>query len=105
MKRFFITAAAIVLAVTASAQSAHELILSDSSYALGVYRLYPTEFKEQGIRSKLILQVHDEIIVDLVPTEREVVERIVREQMEGATKLSIPLVVDIGVGKNWLEAH
>lgn len=68
---------------------------------VGVYRA----FKEQGIRSKLILQVHDEIIVDLVPTEREVVERIVREQMEGAAKLSIPLVVDIGVGKNWLEAH
>lgn len=68
---------------------------------VGVYRA----FKEQGIRSKLILQVHDEIVVDLVPTEREVVESIVREQMEGAAKLSIPLVVDIGVGKNWLEAH
>lgn len=68
---------------------------------VGVYRA----FKEQGIRSKLILQVHDEIVVDLVPTEREAVERIVREQMEGAAKLSIPLVVDIGIGKNWLEAH
>ena len=68
---------------------------------VGVYRA----FKEQGIRSKLILQVHDEIVVDLVPTEREAVECIVREQMEGAAKLSIPLVVDIGVGKNWLEAH
>ena len=68
---------------------------------VGVYRA----FKEQGIRSKLILQVHDEIVVDLVPAEREAVESIVREQMEGAAKLSIPLVVDIGVGKNWLEAH
>ena len=68
---------------------------------VGVYRA----FKEQGIRSKLILQVHDEIVVDLVQTEREAVERIVREQMEGAAKLSIPLVVDIGIGKNWLEAH
>ena len=68
---------------------------------VGVYRA----FKEEGIRSKLILQVHDEIVVDLVPTEREAVERIVREQMEGAAKLSIPLVVDIGIGKNWLEAH
>ena len=63
------------------------------------------EFKQQGIRSKLILQVHDEIVVDLIPSEREAVERIVREQMEGAAELSIPLVVDIGVGKNWLEAH
>ena len=62
-------------------------------------------FKEQGIRSKLILQVHDEIVVDLIPLEREAVEKIVREQMEGAAKLQVPLVVDIGVGKNWLEAH
>ena len=62
-------------------------------------------FKEQGIRSKLILQVHDEIFVDLIPSERETVERIVREQMEGAAELSIPLVVDVGVGKSWLEAH
>ena len=62
-------------------------------------------FKEQGIRSKLILQVHDEIVVDLIPSEREAVEKIVREQMEGAAELRIPLVVDIGVGKNWLEAH
>ena len=62
-------------------------------------------FKEQGIRSKLILQVHDEIVVDLIPSEREAVEKIVREQMEGAAQLSIPLVVEVGVGKNWLEAH
>ena len=63
------------------------------------------EFKQQGIRSKLILQVHDEIVIDLIPAEREAVERIVREQMEGAAELSIPLLVEIGVGKNWLEAH
>ena len=62
-------------------------------------------FKQQGIRSKLILQVHDEIVIDLIPAEREAVEKIVREQMEGAAKLNIPLVVDIGVGRNWLEAH
>ena len=62
-------------------------------------------FKEHGIRSKLILQVHDEIVVDLIPSEREAVEKIVREQMEGAAELSIPLLVEIGVGKNWLEAH
>ena len=68
---------------------------------VGVYRA----FAEQGIRSKLIMQVHDEIVIDLVPAEREAVERIVREQMEGAAALSVPLVVDIGVGKSWLEAH
>lgn len=62
-------------------------------------------FRKEGIRSKLILQVHDEIVVDLVPSEVEAVKRIVKEQMEGAVSLSIPLVVDVGVGKNWLEAH
>jgi DNA polymerase-1 len=51
------------------------------------------------------LQVHDEIVIDLVPAEREAVEKIVREQMEGAAQLSIPLSVEIGVGRNWLEAH
>ena len=61
--------------------------------------------EKENLKARLILQVHDEIVVDLVPTEREAVERIVREQMEGAAKLSIPLVVDIGIGKNWLEAH
>ena len=62
-------------------------------------------FREEGIRSKLILQVHDEIVIDLLTAERERVERIVREEMEGAAELSIPLVVECGVGKNWLEAH
>ncbi len=62
-------------------------------------------FREEGIRSKLILQVHDEIVIDLLPTERAAVERIVREEMEGAAELSVPLVVDCGVGKDWLEAH
>ena len=62
-------------------------------------------FKQQGVRSKLIMQVHDEIVVDLIPSERETVERIIREQMEGAATLAVPLVVDIGVGKSWLEAH
>lgn len=62
-------------------------------------------FKENGVRSKLILQVHDEIVIDLLPSERELVEKIVREQMEGAAALSVPLEVEIGVGRNWLEAH
>ncbi len=62
-------------------------------------------FAQEGIGSKLILQVHDEIVIDLRPEERERVERIVREEMEGAASLSIPLVVECGVGRNWLEAH
>ena len=62
-------------------------------------------FKAEGIRSRITMQVHDEIVVDLLRTEREQVERIVREEMEGAAKLSIPLTAECGVGKNWLEAH
>ncbi len=62
-------------------------------------------FAEEGIRSRIILQVHDEIVVDMLASERERVERIVRESMEGAASLTVPLIVDCGVGGNWLEAH
>lgn len=62
-------------------------------------------FREEGIRSRIILQVHDEIVVDMLASERERVERIVREAMEGAASLAVPLTVDCGVGRNWLEAH
>lgn len=62
-------------------------------------------FRAEGIRSRIILQVHDEIVVDMLASERGQVERIVREAMEGAAQLSVPLVVDCGVGHSWLEAH
>lgn len=62
-------------------------------------------FREEGIVSRIILQVHDEIVVDMLVSERERVERIVREAMEGAASLTVPLIVDCGVGRNWLEAH
>lgn len=62
-------------------------------------------FREEGIVSRIILQVHDEIVVDMLASERERVERIVREAMEGAASLTVPLIVDCGVGRNWLEAH
>lgn len=62
-------------------------------------------FREEGIGSRIILQVHDEIVVDMLASERERVERIVREAMEGAASLTVPLIVDCGVGRNWLEAH
>ena len=62
-------------------------------------------FKAEGIRSRITMQVHDEIVVDLLRSEREKVEQIVREEMEGAAKLSIPLTAECGVGENWLEAH
>ena len=62
-------------------------------------------FHEEGIRSKMILQVHDELNFSVYPEEKERVERIVVEEMQGALAMSVPLVADSGYGKNWLEAH
>lgn len=53
----------------------------------------------------MILQVHDELNFSVVPEEKETVERIVLEEMQGAYKLNVPLVADCGWGSNWLEAH
>ena len=61
--------------------------------------------RAEGLQSKMILQVHDEVIVDLIASEREAVERIVRESMEGVANLRVPLISEMGVGQNWLEAH
>lgn len=62
-------------------------------------------FEEENIRSKMILQVHDELNFSVYPDEKEQVERIVIEEMQNAYTLRVPLVADAGWGKNWLEAH
>ena len=62
-------------------------------------------FKAEGIRSKMILQVHDELNFSVYPDEKEKVEKIVLEEMQSAYKLAVPLIADAGWGKNWLEAH
>lgn len=62
-------------------------------------------FRAEGIRSKMILQVHDEVVVDTLRSELTAVERIVREAMESAAALRVPLISDSGTGGNWLEAH
>lgn len=62
-------------------------------------------FKAEGIRSRMILQVHDEVIVDMLRQEQEQVVRIVKESMESVAQLRVPLISDAGIGHNWLEAH
>ncbi|MBQ2373622.1 MAG: DNA polymerase I [Alistipes sp.] len=62
-------------------------------------------FKAEGIRSRMILQVHDEVVVDTLRSELEAVSRIVKEAMEGVAKLRVLLISEAGTGENWLEAH
>lgn len=68
---------------------------------INVYRA----LKEKGLKSKMVLQVHDELVFDVLPQERDIVMEIVKYEMENVVKLSIPLIVECSYGKNWLEAH
>jgi DNA polymerase-1 len=63
------------------------------------------EFATRGIRSRMLLQVHDELVFDLYVAEREQVEPLVRDLMRNAISLEVPIEVETGVGDNWLEAH
>ena len=67
-------------------------------------RIY-RRFREEGIRSKMILQVHDELNFSVLPEEKEKVQQIVITEMESAYKMKVPLQADCGWGQNWLEAH
>ena len=62
-------------------------------------------FKKERLISKMVLQVHDELVFDVHQSEKEVVLKIVKENMENAYPTRIPLKVDITFGRNWLEAH
>ncbi|MCH5308254.1 MAG: DNA polymerase I [Prevotella sp.] len=62
-------------------------------------------FKAENVRSKMILQVHDELNFSVYPEEKALVEKIVIEEMQSAFQMKVPLVADSGFGKNWLEAH
>ena len=61
--------------------------------------------REEGLRSKMILQVHDELNFSVVPEEKEQLQALVINEMQNAIKLSVPLYADCGWGENWLEAH
>ena len=63
------------------------------------------ELQLNRMKSKMLLQVHDELIFDMYNEETEMLREIVKRCMENATKLEVPLVVDMGEGENWLQAH
>lgn len=63
------------------------------------------EINSAGLKSKMVLQVHDELVFDVFPGEEDILAKIVTEQMEGVTELEVPLTVECRYGENWLEAH
>ena len=69
---------------------------------LAMVRIFE-RLRKEGLKSKMILQVHDELIFEIPPDERDVMEKMVREEMESVKDLSVPLEVDVGVGRTWYE--
>ena len=67
-------------------------------------RIY-RRFKEEGLRSKMIMQVHDELNFDVVANELDKVREIVKTEMEGAYAGKVPLIASCGAAGNWLDAH
>lgn len=63
------------------------------------------KIQEEKLKSSMILQVHDELVFEVEDEELETMKKLVKHEMENAYQLKVPLVVDVGVGKNWLEAH
>ena len=63
------------------------------------------QFKKRNLRSRMILQVHDELVFDLYRDEKETVVPLVQETMQHAIPMKVPILVESGTGKNWLEAH
>jgi DNA polymerase-1 len=60
---------------------------------------------DNNLKSKMIMQVHDELVFDLHKDEQEHVKKNIIKLMEGAAQLEVPMQVEVGIGKNWLEAH
>lgn len=63
------------------------------------------KLKTENFQSKMLLQVHDELVFDVVKSELEPIKKLIKHEMENAFQLAVPLVVDMGSGENWLEAH
>jgi len=62
-------------------------------------------FKEENFKSKMIMQVHDELVFDAHKDELDTIKPLIKKEMEGAYKMSVPLLVEVDQGNNWLEAH
>ena len=63
------------------------------------------QMQARDLKSRMVLQIHDELVFDAVPEETDILEEIVTEKMQNVIQLSIPLTVECNYGKNWLEAH
>ena len=63
------------------------------------------KISKEKLRSKMILQIHDELLFDVAPNEGDILKSIIQKCMINASSLEVPLLVDIGEGNNWLEAH
>jgi DNA polymerase-1 len=63
------------------------------------------KLENENWQSKMLLQVHDELVFDVPKEEKMALQTMVKNEMENAFSLEVPLIVDIGIGKNWLEAH
>ena len=64
-----------------------------------------SEMEKQNLKSKMLLQVHDELVFDMHKEEENVLKNLVKQNMEKAVELDVPIIVDLGIGNNWLEAH
>ena len=71
---------------------------------LAMINIY-NRFKKEGFKSKMLLQVHDELVFDAHKEELEIIKPIIKYEMENAFKMSVPLDVEVGIGENWLQAH
>lgn len=63
------------------------------------------KMKSQNLNSRMLLQVHDELVFDVLTSEKEKMERLIKEEMENAVKLNVPLIVEMNFAQNWLDAH
>ena len=63
------------------------------------------DIQDQNLQSKMTMQVHDELVFDVLKTEKEAMKKIILNRMQNAIKTTVPIVVEIGEGENWLAAH